>query len=453
MCTRTFVFFVCSVLCAGSPGAAVGASTRASVAPTPPMGWNSWDAYGLTINEDEYKANATWQAQNLKRYGWLYSVIDEGWYTVDPLAKDGAFQFFMTEDGRYVPSTQRYPSATKGAGFAPLADYAHSLGLKFGIHIIRGIPKQAVARNLRIANSPYHAADAADTSDTCPWNTFNYGIKPGAAGQAYYDSLAKLYAKWGVDFLKVDCIAAHPYKPAEIQMISTALRKTGRPMVLSLSPGPAPLSGAEVLRQASQLWRISDDVWDHWSHDPAMGFSQSVSEQFAVAQAWHLYARDGTWPDADMLPIGFLGPRPGEGKPRVSKLTLDEQRTLLTGWAMFRSPLIIGANLTNMDENTKGLLTNTDVIAVDQFSVDQHEAVRDGTKVIWVSTAQAGHGMYVGVFNLGDKAERFDYAWQALGIKMKPSSVRDLWTKSDDGETSRLQVTLQAHASALYRVE
>ncbi len=210
----------------------------ASLAPTPPMGWNSWDSYGRMITEAQLRATAEWMAAHLKSYGWQYVVNDDGWYVqnVEEDSKDSIF--LLDGNGRFIPVPKRYPSAADDAGFKPLADYIHSLGLKFGIHIIRGIPREAVANNLPISDSPYRAADAADHSDPCPWNTYNWGVKNNEAGQAYYDSIVKLYASWGVDFIKADCIAAHPYKADEIRMLHEAIKKSGRGMVLSLSPGP-----------------------------------------------------------------------------------------------------------------------------------------------------------------------------------------------------------------------
>ena len=233
----------------------------ALLAPTPPMGWNSWDSYGLTIKESEYKANVDWMAAHLKQFGWSYAIIDEGWFLQNP-EREGKpdLKYTLDSQGRYIPAPNRFPSSSAGSSFLPLADYVHSLGLKFGLHILRGIPRQAVTANTPIAGSTYHAADAADTSDTCPWNSDNYGVKENPAGQAYYDSVAKLYASWGVDFIKVDCISSRPYQAAEIHMISAALKKTGHPIVLSLSPGPTSLAVADDVRQYAQMWRISDDL-------------------------------------------------------------------------------------------------------------------------------------------------------------------------------------------------
>jgi len=225
---------------------------------TLPMGWNSWDSYGLTITQAEYKANAAWMAEHLKAFGWQYEVVDEGWYLRNPESgRKPTWQFTLDGEGRFVPAPNRFPSTANGSGFKPLADHAHSLGLKFGIHLIRGIPREAVTKNLAIADTSYHAADAADPSDTCYWNPDTYGVKNNPAGQAYYDSLAHLYAGRGLDFIKADCISSLAYKTDEIHMISAALRKAGRPIVLSLSPGPTSLALAADVSQQPSMWRIS----------------------------------------------------------------------------------------------------------------------------------------------------------------------------------------------------
>ncbi len=255
------IFSVVLAAAALLPLTAATPDSPAAIAATPPMGWNSWDSFGESVSEADVRANAKWMAEHLKNSGWQYVVVDMGWYVTNHSAGSNAetAQFSLDEFGRFTPAVNNIPSAAQGASFKPLADYIHSLGLKFGIHILRGIPKEAVRKNLPIAGSSFHAADAANISDTCPWNPFNYGLDAGKpAAQAYYDSIAQQYAAWGVDFLKVDCIADHPYKGDEIRMLSQALRKTGRPMVLSLSPGPAAVEKADELSKYAQMWRISD---------------------------------------------------------------------------------------------------------------------------------------------------------------------------------------------------
>ena len=429
------------------------ASNPQVIAATPPMGWNSWNSYGSTVDESHVKANAQWMAKNLKSFGWQYIVIDMGWFITQPAAygnsKDS--QFIMDTNGRFTPEIARYPSAANGAGFKPLADYIHSLGLKFGIHILRGIPKDAVAKNLPIAGSSFHAADAADSSDSCPWNPDNFGLNPqNPAAQAYYDSIAQLYAGWGVDFLKVDCIASHPYKGEEIRMLSFALQKTGRPIVLSLSPGAAPIEKIEELRQYSQMWRISDDVWDIWHSD--VDYPQGLGNQFPRAAKWAALSQPGHWPDADMLPLGHLGPAPGWGDPRDTRLTHDEQRTLITLWSMFRSPLMMGGDLPSADAWTASLLTNPEVIAVDQHSTDNHAPISTDKVAVWLAKPESGQGAYVAVFNLGETMQSLHYTWEDLGLPQEKYSLRDLWEQKDSGPSDSLAVTLAPHASVLYGI-
>lgn len=429
---------------------------------TPPMGWNSWDSFGTTVTEADVKANADWMARNLKSYGWQYVVVDMEWFVANPTPEGNSKNpsYSLDENGRYIPDPARFPSSVNGAGFKPLADYVHSLGLKFGIHILRGIPKHAVEKDLPIAGSSLRAADAADRSDTCPWNYDNYGTNASnPAAQAYYNSIANLYVSWGVDFVKADCIASQPYKGDDIRMLSPALHKTGRPIVLSLSPGGAPMEKLEELRTYSQMWRISNDVWDLWHS--SVPYPQGLSEQFSLAAKWAGKAQPGHWPDADMLPLGYLGPAPGwGGKARPSGLTHDEQRTLMTLWCIFGSPLMMGGNLPKSDDWTKSLLANPEVLFVDQHAVDQHVVeghpiiARDKI-VVWV--ARSDHNkdkqFFVAVFNRSDKNETVRYEWKNLGLTESKYTVRDLWLRQDIGAQHSLMIELAPHSCVLYRLD
>jgi hypothetical protein len=415
-------------------------------APTPPMGWNSWDSYGITINEQEFLENADWMAAHLRKFGWQYAVVDEGWYVADPLAKPEDAKFHLDESGRYIPVESRFPS-----GFSGMAKKVHAEGLKFGIHLIRGIPKEAVARNSKIADSNFTAAEAADTSDTCPWNTYNYGVKNNEAGQAYYDSLARLYASWGVDYIKIDCISDHPYKADEIRMVSEAIRKSGRVMVLSLSPGPTSIEKAKEIAKWADMWRISDDFWDVWKGEAGKRFPQDVTGQFQKMAAWAEHAGNGRWPDADMLPLGHLGPRPGNGQERDSLLNHEEQRTVMTLWCMFRSPLIIGGNLTKMDEWTTQLLTNPEVLAVDQHSSGGRQVAAGENAIVW-RASEGAHASYLAVFNLGEETRTLSYSWKQLGLSAGSYHLRDLWQQKDLGAADGLSVAVKAHGVVLLQV-
>ena len=178
--------------------------THRDFAKNAPMGWNSWDCFGAAVNEKQLKENADYMAKNLKKYGWEYIVCDIQWY--EPKAKDNDYNNFteldMDEYGRLIPAENRFPSAKGGQGFKPIADYVHSLGLKFGIHIMRGIPRQAVHKNTKIKDSKFTAREVAHHFSVCSWNTDMYGMKNCEGAQDYYNSIFELYAKWGVDFIK-----------------------------------------------------------------------------------------------------------------------------------------------------------------------------------------------------------------------------------------------------------
>jgi hypothetical protein len=423
------------------------------MASTPPMGWNSWDGYGTTVKEADVKANAQWLAEHLKSSGWQYVVVDMEWFVTNPTPEGNSktSDYSLDDSGRYTPAVNRFPSAANGAGFKPLADYVHSLGLKFGIHILRGIPKLAVEKNLPIAGSSFHATDAADSSDTCPWNYDNFGLdgsKPGA--QAYYDSIAKLYASWEVDLIKVDCISSRPYKGDEIQMLSTALARAGRPIVLSLSPGPAPLEKTEEMRKYAQMWRISNDIWDLWHS--TVDYPQGLGDQFANVAKWAGKAAPGHWPDADMLPLGYLGPAPGWGQPRYTRLTHDEQRTFVTLWCIFSSPLMVGGDLPKADAWTTSLLTNPEVIAVDQHSTNNHPVISTDKAIVWVAESAEAGGHYLAIFNLDDTSQSVQYSWKDLGMPEGKYKLRDLWEHKNLGPSKSVNVNLPPHGSVLYGV-
>jgi hypothetical protein len=428
------------------------------------MGWNSWDSYGFTIDEDQFKANATVLA-SLQQFGWKYLVIDEGWYMASPAGHTlEQKQYLWNGNGLLIPVPERFPSSADGAGFKPLADWLHAQGLKFGIHIVRGVPRQVVAANLPVAGSRFHAADAADTTSPCPWDEGNWGVKDNAAGQAYYDSMLKLYAAWGIDFLKVDCIATNPYRPTEIRQIAEAIRKTGRPIVLSLSPGPTALDHAAEVQKYAQMWRISDDHWDGWTFPAKPGdeFPFGLQGAFDRLAKWFAYTGPGNWPDADMLPEGWLGPSPGVGPARQSRLTPDEQRTEFTLWCVARSPLILGGNLTRLDDFTRSLITNQTVIFINQTATYSRPvdtaalgAGFENTRV-WRATigepGARGYAEYFAFFNLGSSSLTFRTTWKQLGLDVAKHSARNVWDDSTTKESKEIGVTLPPHGCALFEL-
>ena len=431
------------------------------LAQTPPMGWNSWDAFGFTIDEADFKANAAVLAK-LRSLGWTYAVIDEGWYMENTSGNKGEWRHYRLDShGLLIPVSSRFPSSANDAGFKPLADWVHARGLKFGMHIVRGIPKRAVQDNLPIADSDFRAGDAADTQDICSWDDGDYGVRDNAAGQAYYDSMFKLYAAWGLDFIKVDCIADHPYKGSEIRQIAAAIKKTGRPIVLSLSPGPAQLSHAAELARFAQMWRISNDIWDGWdfTHDQEEAdFPNGVIAAFGYLAKWAPYAKPGNWPDADMLPFGSLAPNPGWGEPRRSRLTESEERTQFTLWSIARSPLILGGNLTKLDDFTQSLITNKAILGLNQRGHGARPIESLPPEFAharaWL-TSQGGHSNSresLALFNLDDAPVTLHATWKQLGLGSR-HSYHSLWDDRSFADSDRFEVTLPAHGSSVWRLD
>ena len=437
-----------------------------NLAPAPPLGWNSWDAYGLTIDEADYRANATVLA-GLREFGWEYAVIDEGWYMQDPFGANlAAKKYLWDANGILIPDPSRFPSSANGAGFKPLADWVHAKGLKFGVHIVRGIPRDVVKQNLPIAGTSFHAMDAADMTSPCPWDQGNWGIKDNAAGQAYYDSMLRKYASWGLDFIKVDCISDRPYRPTEIAQIALAIKKTGRPIVLSLSPGPTSLDNAAEVAAHAQMWRIADDHWDGWTfeHKPDSGeFPFGLRDAFDRLAKWVPYVGPGSWPDQDMLPFGSLTPHPGWGDPRQSRLTPDEEKTEYTLWCVTRSPLILGANLIKLDAYTRSLITNQTLLFIDQASSFSRPVEAASLPAgfenarVWRATINTpgarGYAEYYAFFNLDSKPVTLKATWKELGLDNNKHAAQDAWTMDTSKSAKDVSVTLPAHGSTVVEVQ
>jgi alpha-galactosidase len=434
---RRILLFICCTAAAR----AAGTDFRAW-APTPPMGWNSWDSFATTITESQAKAEADFMASHLKGHGWQYVVVDIQWYEPAATGYDYRKGAALALDGwgRLQPAENRFPSAAGGAGFRALSGYVHSLGLKFGIHLMRGIPRQAVDQNLPVRGTSYHARDIADVASICPWNTDMYGVdmaKPGA--QAYYDSVFALIASWGVDYVKVDDIS-RPYHEhqAEIEGVRLAIDRSGRPMVLSLSPGATALDAAEHVSRHANLWRISDDFWDNW---------KSLDEQFARLEDWNPHRIPGAWPDADMLPLGVL-----ELGRRRTHFTRDEQETVMTLWSIARSPLMFGGDMTKMDAFTLSLLTNDEVLAVDQRSTENRPLFDKGGLVAWAADVPGSPDRYLALFNRTEVPAIVAVGMADVGIKAN-ARARDLWLHADAGAAGpEFSAVVPPHGAGLYRL-
>jgi hypothetical protein len=425
-------------------------------APTPPMGWNSWDCYGPTVVEDEVKANADYMESHLKKFGWEYIVVDIRWYVAND--KSGGYNekdpvYNIDNYGRFLPALNRFPSAANGKGFKPLGDYIHGKGLKFGIHMMRGIPVIAVKNYTPILGSTSKAQDIFTTQGQCMWLKDMYTIvagKPGA--QEYYNSLFKLYASWGLDFVKVDDLSG---RTAEIEMVRKAIDNCGRPIVISISPGGDRPETIDFLKKNVNMWRTSNDFWDNW---PAL------KNQFAVLKSWAGLGGKGYYPDGDMLPLGKIGLRAERGEPRMTGFTKDEQYTLMSLFAIFGSPLMFGGDLPSNDKFTLGLITNKDVLEVDQYSINHKQLFSENDLIAWTADDPGTGDKYVALFNSKDNKQieesktifkdstRITVKFDLLGLT-GTHEITDLWSGEKLGKfTNEFTRTIISHGAGLYRI-
>ena len=387
-------------------------------APVPPMGWNSWDCYGAAVNEAQFRANVEWQAKNLKKFGYEYAVVDIRW-TVQNEGMLGYNQdnplYTLDEYGRYLPAPNRFPTAKDGKGFKELADWVHSKGLKFGIHIMRGVPKEAVARKCPVKGAEGVTCDQiTDSRIECFWLRDNCTVFADRKGaQAYYDSIMELYASWGVDFVKCDDLSAPGYHKREIEMLRRAIDKCGRKIVLSTSPGETPLNESDHLQKHANMWRVVNDVWDSWGH---------ITHLVPIMCEWlKKDSRPGTWPDCDMIPFGKLGVTGhwwslGSTSGRKCNLTRDEQRTLMNFFAICRSPLMIGADLPQLEDDpeTLALLTDAMILAAQRDGRNPKPLFCTKEECAIVS-GNANGGKFLALFNLSDSEREVS----ALGVARK----------------------------------
>ena len=426
------------------------------IAKTAPMGWNSWDCYGASVDEATVRKNAEYMAKYLKPYGWEYIVVDIQWY--EPTADNNDYNNFADictdEYSRVIPAVNRFPSSAEGAGFKPLADYVHSLGLKFGIHIMRGIPRKAVHAGGKIKGTDKTARDIASVfvkrpgeefsmPNGCFWNTDMYGVDASKEGaREYYSSIFELYASWGVDFVKCDDIARElPHHEPELLLLSDCLRNCGRDMVLSLSPGPSRLEKSELYKQCSNMWRITDDFWDDW---------RLLYNMFERAEKWCIHAGPGHWPDADMLPIGPV--RQCYDKNEWTKFTEDEQYTNLTLWSIMRSPLIIGGDMTGFDDFTFKLVTNERILKMHKNARHSHPVWRreiDGVEHVLWTAASAEGGTYVAIFNLGEAPGEVTVPLADLELEA-PVTAQELWSGETSDAVRELSVKLPPHGTKAF---
>lgn len=424
--------------------------SKNDVAPVPPMGWNSYDYYNTLVNEEQVRANADYMAKNLKKHGWEYVVIDIQWSDENAGKQNGKgvqyipfSHFCLDEYSRQIPAVNRFPSAANGAGFKPLADYIHSLGLKFGIHIMRGISRFAAHNHLPIKThdgSKVTADQIANAYSTCAWNPDMYGVDfRNPYAQDYYDSIFELYAEWGVDFVKVDDICRHVKEPIyenEVKMMAKAIQNSGRGMVLSLSPGPAVIEKAHLYETYANMWRITDDFWDKW---------ELLKPMFERCEVWQKHSGEGNWPDCDMIPLNVLGygwaDANAEHKGWKCNFTQAESRTMVSLWSIVRSPLMIGTDLPQLDDFSLSLITNDEILSMNKNPNQARLSYSDENLIEWVQECD-DNSYYAAYFNVGEeeKTVKINLITEENQDNQGEPQIRDLWNHKNYGAKAEFKI-------------
>ena len=421
-----------------------GHQTRAhaqanGAAATPLMGWSSWSFLRNHPTEAAMKAQAlAMSTSGLVNAGYKYVNLDDFWY-LDPASTVDAY-------GRWVTNSTPFPD-----GMANLGSYIHSLGEKFGMYLTPGIPVAAYNQNTPIQGTSFHARDIVSNTSNYEAN-YNFGsgrmyyidyTKNPAAAQAFLNSWADQLAGYGIDYLKIDGVGDGDIP--DVQHWSAALNQTGRTIHLELS-NSLDVHNAATWQQNANGWRIDGDVecycGSNGSSYPLTDWN-NVSARFSDVVPWIGVGTTGGWNDLDSVEVGN-GSNDG--------LTLDERKTQLTLWAIENSNLTLGVDLTNLDATDRGLLTNPEVLAVDQNGHPARAVDRTTSQQAWY--APNGDGSYtVALFNLSSSAATAAVNWQDVGFTGSAASVHDDWSHTDLGTfASGYSVQLPAHGATLLKV-
>lgn len=382
---------------------------------TPPLGWNSWNCFGGRVDQEKVAAQAKAMAgSGLIQHGWTYINIDDAW------------------QGRREGSEHALQPNSKFPDIKRLCDDIHALGLKAGIYSTPWVTSYA-----------RHAGGSAENPEGT-WESpppgpkqVNKKILPYAIGRYHFMKQdARQWAAWGFDYLKYDW---NPIEAADVAEMGEALKASGRDFVYSLS-NHAPFAGRADFARLANLWRTTGDIKDTWQSMAGIGFGQ---------EKWASTAGPGHWNDPDMLVVGVVG----WGKPRPTKLTPDEQYTHITLWCLLSAPQLIGCDLTQLDEFTLGLLTNDEVLAVDQDPLGREATAvaKSGGQEAWAKPLADGTWA-VGLFNRDEQAAEVSLDLAALKLA-GPQPLRDLWRQRDLPPASgKLAMKLPPHGAELFRV-
>jgi Alpha galactosidase C-terminal beta sandwich domain/Alpha galactosidase A len=423
----------------------------------PVLGWSSWSFFRDTSDAaiDEAAARALKQS-GLERLGYRYINQDDFWYQCPGHQGPNVDHY-----GRWVVRRDKFPPGPDGEnGMEVVASYVHSLGLRFGIYVTPGISDQAVAKNTPILGTKYTADEIAtkvrQNNYNCGGMTgINYS-KPGA--QAYIDSIVDEFARWGVDFIKLDGITDR--NTADIEAWSNAIRQLGRPMQLDVTEGDYTVELGPTLDQYATQWEYTSDIENYGGK--GLTDYTNVKKRFTTLSLWEpTYGGrvfDG-YNDFDSVEVGNCsGPVSSTDRfgsvsyPDGDGLTMPERRTVLSLWSLASSPLILGADLTHLCGADLKLLKNRAVLAVDQDGIDSSMIVNGGTDKVIAKTEQNGD-VAVGLFNTTTKPEVLSTTASAIGLPASSSYLlNNLWRHTVTESGSTISATVPPHGVALYQV-
>ena len=442
-------------------------------ATSPPRGWNSYDAFTWRVTEAEFLANCQYVADHLLQHGFEYCVVDYLWFMdLNATAVDGSpwtpgeavapGSLHVDAHGRPLPAPDRWPSAAGGAGFAPVAAKVKAMGLKFGVHVMRGVLSAAVAQHSPVLGTPATADQIAmaslspskDGPGRCPWYPGAISVDvTKAAGRAFYDSQYALFKSWGVRFVKNDCVFGN-YVPLEIKAQSASIAKAtsqagggGDSIVYSLSPGVSDAAKAKEIGPFVNMYRLTGDVWDSFSEGAALQDIEFVTSTGLSGHSGLGAPGSRSFPDMDMLPFGYICSQNAAQCPdHISRMPRRTQQTVLAVWAMAGSPIFFDGDCRKMDPQTLALLTMDEVLAVNSAATNRTQlfarldgGIRTGGAFSAQSTTDPATRYVLLLHPPGDDypppLPEMTVEWGHFGLPAGSTcAVRDLFSGSSLGE-------------------
>ena len=412
----------------------------------PVLGWSSWSFLRKLPTADKMKAQAlALHNSGLQKMGYSYVNLDDFWYQCPGPQGPNVDAY-----GRWITDPSIFPPQGETDGIKVVADYMHSLGMKFGIYVTPGISRQAVKRNTQIKGTSYTAAQIAEPS--VKENNYNCkGMvridynKPGA--QEYTNSWADMLAAWGIDYIKIDGMTDS--NAADVKAWSNAIRQSGRPMVLDVTQGSFTTALTPTLMKYANQWEFAPDIECYRCEKGDASYPLTswadVSNRFNYVAEWQPYAAPGGFNDYDSIEVGN-GSNDG--------LTAVERQTQISLWALGASPFILGIDLTHLDPtDLEKYLENSAVLAIDQDSIAAKRVIKSGNQQVFAKTEPNGDTI-VGMFNTGGKAEQISVSGSTVGLPENANgySLHDLWTGETKKTNSTIGALVPSHGVVLYRI-